>query len=208
MSRQAWLSFLGLYQWDNTLFDYMVLPEDFTDDDKAIIINNLLMESAELEVLYPEPDFMKNAIGAWSSKEVISWTRLYKAMLAEYDPIENYNRKEKTNNQNRGSMTHSGKDTNERLSQGQTTNSITSFDNNNFQPHDLSVDTIGDNNSVTYGHVVTDSTGNLLQSEIHGNIGVTTSQQMLEQELEVTPKLNIYNTIIDSFIRRFCLLVY
>ena len=208
MSRQAWLSFLGLYQWDNTRFDYMVLPEDFTEDDKAIIINNLLMESAELEILYPEPDFMKNAIGAWSSKEVVSWTRLYKAMLAEYDPIENYNRKEKTNNQNRGSMTHSGKDTNERISQGQTTNSITSFDNNNFQPHDLSVDTIGDNNTVTYGHVITDGTGNLLQSEIHGNIGVTTSQQMLEQEIEVTPKLNIYNTIIQSFIQRFCLLVY
>ena len=208
MSGQSWLSFLGLYTWDNTLFDEMVLPEDFTQDDKTLIINNLLMESAELEILYPEPDFMKKAIGAWSGKEVVSWNRLYKAMLAEYDPIENYNRKEKTNNQNRGAMTHSGNDRRDRTSQSQNTNSITSFDNNNFQPHDLSVDTIGDNDVLSYGHVITDSTGNLLQSEIHGNIGVTTSQQMLEQEIEVTPKLNIYTIIIESFIKRFCLLVY
>ena len=156
MSRQTWLSFLGLYTWDSSIFDDMVLPDGFTTDDKDIIINNLLMESAELEVLYPDPDFMKQAIKAWSSKEVISWARLYSAMLAKYDPIENYNRKEKTDNQNRGAMTHSGADSNERNSQTQTTNSITSFDNNNFQPHDLSVDTIGDNQTINYGHVISD----------------------------------------------------
>lgn len=208
MSRQSWLSFLGLYNWDNTIFNDMTLPDDFTQDDKEIIVNNLLMESAELEVLYPDPDFMKQAITAWSAKEVISWNRLYKAMIAKYDPIENYNRKEETDTQNRGSMVNSGTDRNDRTGQFQTTDSITSFDNNNFQPHDLSVETVGDNTSITYGRTVTDNTGSKIKSEIHGNIGVTTSQQMLEQEIEVTPKINIYNIIINSFIQRFCLLVY
>lgn len=208
MSRQSWLSFLGLYNWDNTIFDDMTLPDDFTLDDKEIIVNNLLMESAELEVLYPDPEFMKQAITAWSAKEVISWNRLYKAMTAKYDPIENYNRKEETDTQNRGSMVNSGTDRNDRTGQFQTTNSITSFDNNNFQPHDLSVETVGDNTSITYGRTVSDNTGSKIKSEIHGNIGVTTSQQMLEQEIEVTPKINIYNIIINSFIQRFCLLVY
>ena len=46
------------------------------------------------------------------------------------------------------------------------------------------------------------------ESTIHGNIGVTTSQQMLEQELEVVPKLNVINYMIDSFKNRFCILVY
>ena len=43
---------------------------------------------------------------------------------------------------------------------------------------------------------------------ISGNIGVTTSQQMLEQELLVAPKLNVYNYIMESFKNRFCLEVW
>ena len=41
-----------------------------------------------------------------------------------------------------------------------------------------------------------------------GNIGVTTSQQMLEQEIEVSAKLNVIKMIVESFKERFCLLVY
>ena len=208
MSNKSWLSVLGLYNWDNTLFDRMVLPEDFTQDDKTILINNLLMECAELEVLYTDPSFMKDAIEAWSSKEVNTWERLYLACQAEYNPIENYDRHEKSNNQNRGAMTHSGTDSVAGSGQDTITNKITSFDNNTFINHDESIAGKGSTDTTTYGHVITDSTGNLLESRIHGNIGVTTNQQMLQAELDTRPKLNIYSIIIDSFRDRFCLLVY
>ena len=58
----------------------------------------------------------------------------------------------------------------------------------------------------TTTHSGTDLDGYTL--ERYGNIGVTTSQQMAEQEIELAPKLNITNYIIDSFKNRFCLLVY
>ena len=45
-------------------------------------------------------------------------------------------------------------------------------------------------------------------SRIHGNIGVTTSQQMLEQELQISEKINIYNYIVNEFKQRFCIAVY
>lgn len=208
MSRQTFLSFLGLYSWDNTLFDNLVLPEGFTSDDKTILVNNLMMETAELEVLYPDPDFMKSAIQAWSGKEVINWERLYKLMLMEYNPIENYNRVEESDNQNRGATTHSGKDIAQGSASDILTNQITSFDSNDLQTHDKSQDISGTTDEVVHGHVITDSTGYHLESHISGNIGVTTSQQMAEQELDITPKLNIFNIIIQSFISRFCILVY
>ena len=44
-------------------------------------------------------------------------------------------------------------------------------------------------------------------STIKGNIGVTTSQQMIEQERNVV-KFNIYDYIVESFKQRFCILVY
>lgn len=205
---KAWLSLLGLYNWDNTIFDNIVLPEDFTQDDKTILINNLLMETAELEVIYTDPDFMKNAIAAWSAKEVYTWTRLYEAMMAEYSPIENFDRYEDVDEQNRGAMTHSGTDTVAGSGQDTLTNKITSFDNNTFADHDQSIAGKGSTDTTTYGHVVTDSTGRKIISHLHGNIGVTTNQQMLEAELETRPKINIYRIIIDSFRNRFCLLVY
>ena len=113
-----------------------------------------------------------------------------------------------------------------------TTNKVAGFDSNNLVDHDSSAlahghtatTTFGKKEELTHGHVETvamghsetlthgeqikDDTEITRTSRIHGNIGVTTSQQMLEQELEVAPKLNIMNVIIESFKNRFCLLVY
>ena len=41
----------------------------------------------------------------------------------------------------------------------------------------------------------------------YGNIGVTSTQQMIEQELELR-KFNLYEKISDMFIQEFCLMIY
>ena len=43
------LSFIGLYNWDNSLFDLLEVPtrEDYPID-KSVLIDLLLMETAEL----------------------------------------------------------------------------------------------------------------------------------------------------------------
>lgn len=40
-----------------------------------------------------------------------------------------------------------------------------------------------------------------------GNIGVTTTQQMIKEQRDIV-EFNITNYIIESFIKRFCLLIY
>jgi hypothetical protein len=42
---------------------------------------------------------------------------------------------------------------------------------------------------------------------IHGNIGVTTSQQMIQQEREVAA-LNVADLIVQEFKQRFLLMIY
>lgn len=42
----------------------------------------------------------------------------------------------------------------------------------------------------------------------YGNIGVTTSQEMLTQEMEIAKILNVIPIIVESFKERFCLMVY
>lgn len=107
MGRAVNLSPLGLYNWDNTIFDLMTIPEEL---DKETLINNLLAETAELEVLYPNPVVFKNLLGIWSHKQIDIWNRLYETTQYEYNPIENYNRYETSSDSGTGSTIHSGTD--------------------------------------------------------------------------------------------------
>ena len=108
MGRSANLSPLGLYNWDNNLFDLFVIPEGLNKD---ILIDNLLAQTAELEVLYPNPVVFKNLVGVWSHKNLDVWTKLYNTTKLEYNPIENYNRYEEGTQDGKDTTSHTGTDT-------------------------------------------------------------------------------------------------
>lgn len=96
------ISIMTLLELNDDLFRDMALPtRPFTDRgyedlyltgwdlDKKTLINNLLMETAELNVLYTDPDFMQWAIKQWSAKELPVWQSLYETMFFRYNPIWN-----------------------------------------------------------------------------------------------------------------------
>ena len=65
----ATITLWGLYKWDNTIFDTLVIPYTVEKED---IVNNILLECSELEVVYPDPDFMKTAIGSWATARIVA----------------------------------------------------------------------------------------------------------------------------------------
>lgn len=90
-----WLSIQGIYEFDPTVFDGFDSPT-YTDKDNNIhtlnrddVINNILLQCAELEVIYPSPSMMKIAIGVWSASNQDAWNRLYASQLISYNPIWN-----------------------------------------------------------------------------------------------------------------------
>ena len=86
------LDLLGIYKFDNTVLDLLELPEDEDGNeliDRDSLKDNLLMDTAEMEILYPDASFLKLAIGAWSKKQVPIWTELYNSTQYEYNPIWN-----------------------------------------------------------------------------------------------------------------------
>lgn len=117
---------------------------------------------------------------------------------------------------NSNSSTNSGTDT--------SISSIQSYDSNAYQPHDKTelqhghivsdtgsgsvTTTFGKKDTFTHGEKIVHEGDITRNNHTSGNIGVTTSQQMLEQEIEVAAKLNVIKMIVDSFKDRFCLLVY
>ena len=196
---KAWLSILGLYNYDNSIFDKFVVP---TGMDKELIINNILLECAEMEIIYPEPDIMKNAIGLWSNKQLESWARMYKAMQLEYDPIYNYDRFEEWLDSNTAT-THSN--TNSNLNRkGSTKHQVNAFNSGITDSNIDSIDNTDTDNTNTNSN---NSAIGAHSGHLYGNIGVTTSQQMLQSEIDVS-KFIVTDYIIDQFKERFCLLVY
>lgn len=282
MSRVANLSPLGLYNWDSTVFDLMQIPEAL---DKDTLVKNLLAETAELEVLYPNPVVFKNLVGVWSAKQIDIWNRLYSTTQYEYNPIENYDRHETGSDSGTGSTTHSGTDgrteaittggkdtldmtrrdggtevidteySNEQGGEDKVTGTdkkghwIAGFNSQGSGTNDGLVKQTRDEDDATtttkygkteegtgsttttfgktetnkdettygktenvqetktYGEQIQTTSGGLHELRAHGNIGVTTTQEMIKQERQID-LFNVYDIIIEDFKMRFCILVY
>lgn len=224
----ALLSLMAMYNFDDSIFDRLYIPEGL---DKDVLCDNLLMETAEFELLYADFDFLKAAIGRWSTKQLPVWEKLYNTLLLEYNPLENYDRQEtwsdsaegtnSTHTESAGSQAGSTADTGSRTDSstgsdtltvaGYNTNDLTNREKNDTINSVESHDTREINTQMEHSDEANANGQNTHESQhtgrVHGNIGVTTSQQMLEAEREVV-KFNVYDYIINDFKNRFCLLIY
>lgn len=220
----------GLYEWNDTLFDRMEFPESA---DRQNFIDSLLLSYGDCEPLYPDWDFMhNNAIPAWSRKWKRSIDKVYKVLnLTEYEPLENYDRHEEwtdSPDMTRTSQT-TGQDVNRAEAEQETTtttsgadtatNDVSAFNDASYSPNEKTtteyggstkVQSSGENkNTFEYGKGETSrETGqNTHSGHIHGNIGVTTSQQMGLSELELR-KQSFIDYCTGLFAQDLLLLIY
>ena len=131
MAVSATLSIMALYRYDSTLFDGLQLPEGV---DKDTLVDNILLDAASLEVLYPDPVFLNRAITVWSRKRLRVWTELQKTLEYEYNPIDNYDRTETVTEgierSGSGSSSRSGTNTGSGTGTTETENSSSSSGTN------------------------------------------------------------------------------
>lgn len=203
MSRKMTMNLLSLYNYDESLFDNLVLPEGI---DKDTLVNNLLLDTVSQEVLYADPDIMKQAIGIWSKKELPVWQRLKDTLdiRGTYNPIYNYDRNEEITNDHTKNTTESE---NHNLNKGTDTTKVSqgSFNSNDLTQVNQQDNILGSGNDENGKDTFTgDHTFN---AHLYGNIGVTTTQEMIKEELSID-EINILDYIIDSFKNRFILSVY
>lgn len=180
----AKITMLGLYEYHPEVFDLMRLP---TGIDRTVLIYNILLKTADLEVLYPQPKFMQMAIENWSKKNMRTFEKWLTAVSARYNPIENYDRTEDI--EDTGSL--------QNISNGETTDKRSAFDSETFE---------NDAQSNLHSQGQSD-THTIRHARLHGNIGVTTSQQMLQAEYDIA-KWNLYDQITDLFMQEFIIMVY
>lgn len=133
-----------------------------------------------LSVLFTADNPLAKISAIILNKYADNWDRLYAAIYAEYNPIENYNslEKEKYN-------------TNMNVKNNEDINTFglgtTSSDGRPMQKTNVDVTTTGE------------AEKNYRELTRSGNIGVTTSQQMIQSEIELRQDLyNFYNIIYDD----------
>ena len=294
--------------------------------NRETALNAIMVRCGLLTPIYLEPEVFTNLVTQWSAQKQWTFEHLINVIHAEYSPIENYDRHEKSetltgekgnrSNVKTGGYTdtdtrklaikngkediehsgtdttahsgtdteahtgtdttahsgtdteahtgtdteaHSGTDTTAHSGTDSTTNTISAFNTSGFQndsksdllhgesiglTHGESIGTThGESISTTHGESIglthgekigrtfcedrensgsiarvynsetdtenTGKTGNeRIKSWIHGNIGVTTNQQMIEQELELLRHFDVYGYIAELFERDNMIMVY
>ena len=205
----------GLYNYDNTLFDGFNVPDGLV---KQIAIDAILMRTRELEILYPDFTYLKNRIAIWSNKYQINWKKLYDTTVLEYNPIENYDRVEDWTDDDNETITSDRDNTVKSTSTNEIMNSVNVTDKNTAFNSGLAdhAKQITDGDTTENGSITNTEKENVNDGRTrkhtrtgreHGNIGVTTSQQMIQSERDLVV-FNLYDVIAESFIENFCLMVY
>ena len=161
-----WMSILGMYEYDNSLFDGLAVPT-YTDSsgvvhvvNKTDVINSILLNCAELEIIYSNISTMKLAIGVWSASEQDTWKKMFSTQKMQYNPLWNVD----ADVVNIGSV-------------------------------------MGFNESASWSDAAKET------QRRTGNIGVTSSQDLLQQERDVAD-FSIIRFITESFKKRFCIMIY
>ena len=213
----ARLTLWGIYQYDKTLFDNIVLPDGI---DKDNLISDIMRNSGDLYPYHQVPEYLKKNITFWFSRRLFDFERMYEALRVEYSPIENYDRKENTtrNYENSGtdkeSTTLGSTTTSTNIGSNDNENKVSAYNESDYSNREKDIQSY--NSTITNTGSGTDTTQTeygLKRKEVedirvHGNIGVTTSQQMIESEMELRAKYDIYKIISREFEREFLVQVY
>lgn len=192
MTIKPTLTFRGLYNYDSTIFDTCVFPDGV---DADTVISHVMWDGGDLELLYSNADYIKTQMTAFCAAMSYKWGKLYDTLSLEYNPIENYDRIEE--------YTDNGTANTQATRTDNLTNSNASAP---FNEESLKVRET-DTQTGTVGNTGSNTTQLRHQGRIHGNIGVTTSQQMLESERDVA-MFNLYKIIADDIINYFCISIW
>lgn len=212
---------MTLYNYDNSIFDGLSLPEGI---DKELLIDRIMIRGGEYESVYTSVPFLKSAISNWGATHrhlIDKWLEVYNK---DFEPLENYDRIEDWtddgNNTNKSTDTTKGTGTTKGSDQAQAqgnvtgTNTVSAYNTNNLvndngttQGNTTNTTSSTQTNSTTQSDTTTQSndvTHSKHSGRIHGNIGVTTSMQMYESFWLLMGEYgNIYDSIATLFLQDF-----
>lgn len=215
------------------IFSGVVVPEPLDPED---VKSAIMIRCGLLAPVYAEPSTFRQMCTYWFKSHKWNIEHLVNIILADYSPIENFDRYEDITVDRTGKEAHSGSDNNtssgsDSVSYGKSDtmqhghnieNQVSAYNSSDYSNSEKELhsgsdvntssgsDTTnyGKINTNTYGEIIDNTGKDVTKSHLHGNIGVTTNQQMIEQELELLKSFNIYEWIASRFEDDLFLTVY
>lgn len=226
--KMPWLSLMGLLEEDSTVLDNLVLPtaEDYADiadiivehpfvPSKTDFINYLVIETAELPLVYTDPYFVKIMVGYWSKAKLPEWVEVYKTLLYKYNPLWNKDgvikeRRDIAYNKT-GNSTNTGTVGATGSSSGSTEHQVTGYDTVAFSPSAKDVTAQSASQTTTNNLAASmaegGTTADLFERTEQGNIGLTSSQELVRQSRELAA-FNFYDYLLQAFKKQFCIMIW
>lgn len=232
----ATLTILGMYKFKDGLFNKLKLPDGISRDDviNRILLDGANFEIlySDFDFMQDAIGLWSNTWYRTFEKWLNALSIEY-APLENYDRIEDWtdssnskSNRNSTENRNLSNSLRSGRDlqsVTKNTGSDNTIHNVSPYDtvayvadsqdianlNNQSATTDTGTTTTNGTDSGTVNNTGNDSsnTDSTHKGRTHGNIGVTTSQQMLEEELKIA-RFNLIKQISDVFIKDFCIMVY
>ena len=229
------LTLIGLYNYDKSLLDGLSFEDVDSDTLKNILLmecGEFELLYPNLEFMKSAMSVFSNK-WKWTVKKWTDALKIKYAPLENYDRFESYGGKETIKNSGNETVVNSGNSISKHEEKNEfgrsgtdvnnLENTVSAYNSSTYQPESKT------DNSTTHGlkednkNSVTDTvTPNLsetrmpdltevrtpeLENHIHGNVGVTTSQQMLQSELDLA-LWNLYENIVNLFKAEYCIMTY
>lgn len=190
--------------YDNDLFNDIVLPEGIDHDT---VVNTILSESALNTPMYPEHDLFKMMIQNFFRKYYNNFDRYNRAMNEDYTPNENYRKTDE--------RTIKDNVNKHELLDGHQVNTFDdheikedfkmAFDANDWKRTDRFDDRVYNNDDYKQWNNTDTKTNRdgTVNTVSHGLTGVYSNQKLVEEEVKLRSKYNVYKYISDLFYDEF-----
>lgn len=175
--------------------------------NKEVLLSTIINRASSFCVLYPNPDYFKLMSDNWWLKWKDAFYRWLLALQTDYNPLENYDRQEKWHDDITDDNTVKQSGTVKTGADNTSTTEKSAFDASTYQPLNKVIDDIDSTDTRDLTDKIDNDRDIDHEGRVHGNIGVTTSQQMLEAELNVRLH-NVYDMMTDCFIKDLLIAVY
>lgn len=219
MNLQNLVDFCEAYDID--IFENCTVPAPL---NMTMVKNEIMKRCGLLRPVYGEPEVFKALTKMWFDSNQWNFDHIVKIINANYSPIENVYESDHYTTKHTGTdkRAYGGKDIDtlsgtDTVTDGSaTTHDVSAFNSSGYQPSSKDsnsgdIDTkygkkdtleFGKTDDFTHGHIET------YDRLRHGNIGVTTNDQLILEELAMLEKFNPYDWIAAKFERENFLQIY
>ena len=169
--------------------------------DREVLEKKIIYDNWDLMPNITDYPLFKLMVDNFFATKLLSYTNILEALTKKYDPLHNYDRYEDKKENRKLSTTHN--DTFNEDMEDESNTDVSAYDSSTYQPRDKITDK-SKKKSVDSRQGVDDE-DYTTENHLYGNIGVTTSQQMLQAEIDLRIKNDIYKIISIDFRDEFML---